>query len=376
MNYFKNIFLVVLLIVTVNSCTEIYNPNIISDNKALIVEGIITNEAGPYTIKLSAAETFSADSVVGSKTVSGAKLTITDNQNQTFKLTESKAGSYVTPINFTTKVGNSYKLLITTNDGNKYESNVETLLPPQTYDSIHVIPATEGYVDNYNQLQNINGTDILVDLFKSASKSDLVPVCRFVNKITVQYDYTSPAYDAKGKQIANMHMHYFGWRTFNLNGIENITEENAATSSPTIKNHLIGFMPFPASNYGFIIPISAPLTYYLKVNQYTINNDSYRFYKGANTQLSASGKIFDPITAQLQGNMKCVSNSSKIVLGMFEVSSVKQYSFVVNWSKLTKTISIVRAPVVDIPANKDIVDQVSELNGSNPIPYPSWWDHK
>jgi len=111
MSYLKNICLVVLLIVTINSCTEIYNPNISSDTKALIVEGMITNEAGPYTIKLSIAEIFSADSIVGSKTVSKAKLTITDNKNQTFKLTESIPGSYVTPINFTAKVGNSYKLL-------------------------------------------------------------------------------------------------------------------------------------------------------------------------------------------------------------------------------------------------------------------------
>jgi len=375
MNCFKNICLVVLLIETFESCTEIYNPNISSDTKVLIVEGLITNEAGPYIIKLYAAEPFYADSVVGSKTVSGAKLEITDNENQTFKLTESKAGSYVTPINFTAKVGNSYKLLITTNDGNKYESNVETLLPPQTYDSIHVIAATEGYLDKYNQLQNADGTDILVDLFKSISKSDLVSICRFVNKITVQYDYTTPSYNAMGKLKENMHWHYFGWGTFNLNGIENITEENEATTNTLIRNHLIGFMPFPASNYGFIIPDAAPLWYYLRVNQYTINNDSYHFYKGANKQLSASGKIFDPITTQLHGNLKCVSNSSKIVLGMFEVSSVKHYAFMVDRSKLTKIISIRKAPIVDIPANKTIGDEVSELNGSNPIPFPSWWDH-
>ena len=375
MSYLKNICLVVLLIVTINSCTEIYNPNISSDTKALIVEGMITNEAGPYTIKLSIAEIFSADSIVGSKTVSKAKLTITDNKNQTFKLTESIPGSYVTPINFTAKVGNSYKLLIATNDGNTYESNVETLLPPQTYDSIYVVHASESYLDKNNKLQNADGTDVLVDLFKSISKSDVVPAGRFVNKLTVQYDYSAPDYDASGNLKEHMHWHYFGWRTFNLNGIENITEEKTDASNPLIKNHLIGFVPFSPLNYGFLIPITTPLIFYLRVNQYTINNDSYRYFKTANTQLSASGKIFDPITTQLHGNLKCVSNSSKIVLGMFEVSSVKQHAFVVDWTNWNKKLFIVKVPIVDIPVDKAIAEEVSELNGSNPTPLPNWWDH-
>ena len=363
MNCLKNICLVVLLIETFDSCTEIYNPNINSDTKALIVEGIITNEAGPYTIRLTEAVTFSSDSIIDSKNVLGAKLTITDNENHTFKLTEPKAGYYVTPESFTTKVGNSYKLHITTKDGSKYESNEETLLPPQTYDSIRVIIATEGYLDN-NQLKSVEGADIFVDLFKSISKSDVVPTCRFVNRLTVQYDFMEAIYDKTGKKTGEDH--HVGWRTFNLNGIENITEKNAATSSPTIKNHLLGFMPFPAVNYGILMDFPTPLIYYLRVNQYTINNDSYRFYKGANAQLSASGKIFDPITTQLQGNLKCVSNSSKIILGLFEVSSVKQHAFVVDWTNWSKILFIRKAPVVDIPANTDL---------KNPKVYPIWWDH-
>lgn len=374
MSYFKNICLVVLLIVTFNNCTEIYNPIINSDTKALIVEGLITNEAGPYTIRLTEAVTFSADSIVDSKNVLGAKVTITDNENHTFKLMEPKAGTYITPANFTTKIGNSYKLLITTKDGNKYESNVETLLPPQTYDSIHVSHATESYMDKYNKLQNVDGTNVLIDLFKSISKSDVAPACRFANKVTVQYNFTTPAYDASGNIKDFAHMNYFGWRTCNLNSIENITEEKTATSNSLIKNHLIGFVPYSPLNYDFVLPVPTPLTFYIRVNQYTINNDSYRFYQGANTQLSASGKIFDPITTQLHGNMKCVSNSSKIVLGLFEVSSVKQHAFVVKGSKSSDIISIRKASYVDIPANKEIVEEVSELGG-NPTPLPNWWDH-
>ena len=103
MNYIKNIGLILLISFAFIRCTEIYIPKINSDEKALIIEGWITDEAGPFTIKLSETTANALNSSVGSSTVSGAKLTVTDNDNHTFELKESTAGSYVTPSNFTTK---------------------------------------------------------------------------------------------------------------------------------------------------------------------------------------------------------------------------------------------------------------------------------
>lgn len=362
-----------LLVVTVCGCTEIYNPEISSDIKALVVEGMITNEAGPFTIKLSEAKSFSGGLVIGSKITSGAIINIVDNENQVFKLTETKGGSYVTPVNFITKVGNSYKLMITTVDGNKYESNMETLLPPQTYDSINVVNTKASYLNEEKQLESTDGADILIDLFKSISSSEIVPTCRFVNKITVQYNYSEPAYDAAGQLKQFTHMHYLGWRTFNLNSTENITEEKSSIVNSTGQKHFIGFMPFSPFNYGILIPKTS-LIYYLRVNQYTTNSDSHRFYKESNNQLSADGKIFDPITSQLHSNIKCINNPSKVILGLFEVSSVKKHAFLVKWSISNPKVSIVKASVMDVPANKELVEEINELGG-NDTPAPDWWLH-
>jgi len=384
MNYIKNIGLILLISFAFIRCSEIYIPNINSDSEGLIVEGLITDEAGPFTIKLSEAKAISFDSLVGSTTVSGAKLTITDNENHTFVLTESTAGSYVTPSNFSSKVGNSYKLFITTKSGDKYESNVEKLSIPQTYDSIRGIHATENYLNDNNELQNVSGAEILVDLFKFQSILDSVPSCRFLSNITIQYKYTAKGRDALGNLTTDWHWVFFGWNTFNLNSIENITDEKSVTSSPQIQNHSIGFMPFAASSYGFMIPDETSIIYYLRVSQYTMNNDSYRFYKGANNQLSATGKIFDPITSQLQGNIKCVSDPAKIALGLFEVSSVKQSAFLVNGSAASDNITVAKALVMNVPASKDVEykvwDTSPDMRPKNdslfiPKPFPDWWYH-
>jgi hypothetical protein len=383
MNYIKNIGLILLISFAFIRCTEIYIPTINSDEKALIVEGLITDEAGPFTIKLSEAMASSFNSSVASTAVSGAKLAITDNENHTFELTELTAGSYVTPSNFTTKVGDSYKLNITTLDGNEYESKVEKLSEPQTYDSIRAIHGTEDYVDGNNELQSVPGADILVNLFKFQSNSDSVPSCRFQSNIIIQYVYTVQGTDSLGNVDMNWHWVFFGWDTFKLNSIENITDEKKVTSNPQIQNHSIGFMPFRASSYGLVLPSLTTISYYLRVSQYTMNNDSYRFYKGANNQLSASGKIFDPITSQLHGNMKCVSNPAKIVLGLFEVSSVKQNAFLVTGSYLSDIISVTKAVVVDVP--KSSGKRYKQWGGMGPmpqndplfipIPFPNWWYH-
>lgn len=383
MNYIKNIGLILLISFAFIRCTEIYIPKINSDEKALIVEGLITDEAGPFTIKLSEAMASSFNSSVASTAVSGAKLAITDNENHTFELTESTAGSYVTPSNFTTKVGDSYKLNIITLDGNEYESKVEKLSVPQTYDSIRAIHGTEDYVDGNNELQSVPGADILVNLFKFQSNSDSVPSCRFQSNIIIQYLYMVQGTDSLGNVDMNWHWVFFGWDTFNLNSIENITDEKKVTSNPQIQNHSIGFMPLGASRYGLVLPSLTTISYYLRVSQYTMNNDSYRFYKGANNQLSASGKIFDPITSQLHGNMKCVSNPAKIVLGLFEVSSVKQNAFLVTGSYLSDIISVTKAVVVDVPKSSD--KRYKQWGGMGPmpqndplfipIPFPNWWYH-
>lgn len=383
MNHFKNICLIVLLIIAFIRCTEVYNPNVSSDTKALIVEGLITDEAGPFTIKLFEAVPISFDSVVDSKTVSGAKLIVTENENKTYVLTETTAGTYSTPSNFITKVGNSYKLHITTKDGNIYESNAEKLLSPQTYDSIRGIRATEDYLNGNNELQHAAGADILVNLFKSLS--DSVVSCRFNSKIVIQYLYTARDLDLNGKEITDWHWVCFGWSTYDLNSTENITEEKNATTNSLIQNHSIGFMPFATASYGFDTPYATSIIYYLRVSQYTMNDDSYRFYKGANNQLSASGKIFDPITSQLYGNMKCVSNSSKIVLGLFEVSSVKQHGFIVRGSSSANDVFVTKTTPQDVPNSSYSQYKVWDSNPISkpkndslytPIPFPGWWYHQ
>jgi len=386
MNYFKNICLALFLVGSVISCTEIYNPDISSDTQALVVEGLITNDSGPYTVKLSMAKPLPFDSVgVTSYTVRGATVTITDNNNKTYSLSEYVSGTYITSANFQAKIGDVYKLHIKTKSGNIYESNPEKLLPPQTYDSVRGFSIYENYVNSDNEVINVAGADVRLDLFSSCSASDSVPACRFSPLLILQYWYTYRDVDNDDNEILSYHWVNFGWKTYKLNSIENISEEKIPSINPSIQNHSICFIPYNVSSYALYLPSSTPiLIYYLKVNQYTLNHDSYRFYKSANNQLSASGKLFDPISSQLYSNMNCLNDASKIVVGLFEVSSVKKYAFALELKNSKKTVLVNSTEYLKIPETSFSQYKEWDLIGNPPdndsayiyIPLPDWWYHQ
>ena len=359
------------------SCTEIYNPKIDSGAEALVVEGLITNEAGPFTIKLSKAGLYNSKSTV--TYVGGAKLTIRDNLNQSFTLTDNLKGNYVTPDYFKTKIGNTYTLFIETTNGFIYKSKPQKLLPPLSYDSIYGIHTINKYIGQDNQLKSLVGSNIALNMFKSVATTDSLPLCRFSPVITVQYEYWEPS-DSAWFWIHKC------WKSIPLNDTENITEDKSHSASAYIMGHSLCFTPVLMEGYGMAEPAGFVEThYYLRINQYNINRDTYDYYTEANKQLTTSGKIFDPITSQLQGNLTCINSPSETVLGFFEASSVSRSSIVIFQNLASSVVNLYKVPYINITNGEIQYKQVKK--GETPkdkqgniLPdyvniTPYWWTH-
>lgn len=366
-------------------CTEMYVPKVDSDTKALVVEGLITDGAGPFTIKLTEALPYASDSDAETSSVSDAKLSVSDDENHIYNLTNEGKGKYTLPSTFKAKAGNSYTLHIETSDGSIYESSPQKLLSPQSYDSIHASSTTREYLDDDNVLNSMKCFDVRLDLF-NAPASEAAPLCRFKSNAVIQYEYTYTLdIDPETDTIPTWYWDIFGWDTFQLDEEENITEERSNTGNPIIYNHLLSYVPMGTSSYGITTSPSVNIIYYFRFDQYTINEETYNFYKEANNQLAASGKLFDPITSQLYGNMKCTSNPSKIVLGLFEVSSVTQAAYVIKGTKLSNKVTLRKVPYLDIPqkgsyrykvnADESLMDSVATLPDYQVVKYPVWWTH-
>lgn len=382
---FNYIAIIGLLVFVFVRCTEIYEPDISAgDVTALVVDGLITDGEGPFQVKLSLAKPMPYNSdVVTTFIVRGAKVNVADSEKSTFPLSEDSPGIYTLPSYFRAKTGLSYQLQIVTKDGKRYESTFQKLLPPQKYDSIRTMYALEDFVNDKNELKQVRGADLRMDLFQNLNPNDSIVSCRFKTNLGLQYNYTYRDRDINGNEIMSYHWVVFGWKAYKLNVIENITEKQTSTES-LIKNHPIGFVPFDASSYGYVIP-PPKLIYFIRVSQYSLNRDAYRFYKSANEQLSTSGNLFDPISSQVYGNMRCVNDPEKIVVGLFEVSAVTEHAFVLdNINLRINQVSIRKAPLMNLPANSVYEYRVWDLMMPaptndptyTPIPLPSWWYHK
>ena len=125
---------IIFLLIFACSCIDPYNP-VIDDYLDLpVVEGLITNDPGPYTIKLS--RSIALDNM-DLKPIRGAVVVISDDAGNEETLTETSRGTYKTSASgIRGEAGRQYRLTLQI-DGKTYQSEYETLMIPVEIDSVY-----------------------------------------------------------------------------------------------------------------------------------------------------------------------------------------------------------------------------------------------
>src|SRR5882757_2928163 len=128
------VFFMLLLLVFADACVErlyIDAPGAIDQ---LVVEGFISDEPGPYTVKLSRA-TGIGGNLTQLKTVSANRVTIFDDLGNAEVLQPVVDGTYQTsPTGMHGVIGRSYYVRIETRDSKVFESTPEKISPPGKVD--------------------------------------------------------------------------------------------------------------------------------------------------------------------------------------------------------------------------------------------------
>jgi hypothetical protein len=94
----------------------------------------------------------------------------------------------------------------------------------------------------------------------------------------------------------------------------------------------------------------------------SISSEAYKYYYSISKQLNAGARMFDPIPSQITGNMKCVTDSTRIALGLFEVSSQTTKNIAYRWAPTEKKITYVN------------VNDIGPLNDECDTSFtPSYW---
>ena len=143
---FLNIACLILLLAAFTGCKKVINVTLNSTSPQYVVEGNVTNQAGPYLVTITKTINFSQDNVW--PTVSGAIVVITDvTAGQVDTLIEATPGNYNTHI-ITGMPGHKYQLYV--NAANNIFTATSTMPAVITLDSLYTQPSPFG--GNHPQL--------------------------------------------------------------------------------------------------------------------------------------------------------------------------------------------------------------------------------
>lgn len=313
LSFFAAIFWCSLILLT--SCTERFRPELNDFENNLVVDGLITNEEGPYTIRLSLSSDLG---LIRYTPLENATVKILEKEGASESLMEVSAGVYETSATgIKGKVGNSYKLQIENADGRMYETEYQVLKAPTAIADVYVEIETKFFTEENT---DITGYQFYVDAEASPNEQDYF---LWLSDATFKYkaDYPIVAlYDGNDVEFTNEDSLTFCWRKDTVNYAT--TYFTGDYADPSVKKIPLHFVKST--------DIALSLRYSPKVKQYTISEEAYVFWKALSAQLQTDAALYSTQPYQTRGNIKNINDAEETVLGFFLVAGVSEKRIFVN----------------------------------------------
>jgi len=347
---FIELVLISLLFV---ACEEQYTPSIDVMPQVLVVDSHVTNDLSQNYVQISKTRSFYSTNAI--EWVSGATVELVGENFKIATAREDSPGHY----NFLTvpEPGIKYKLRISkfydviSDLTDIYESDYVTMPPIPTIDSLYTINKIEKVIQ-------MNGLGV-PETFESPGREIEInaPITpdlkyyRFNYRAIIQWKYTPSGthWDStltytpvdtlkhaiieastppKTKIDTSAHILY-GWISETNTGLYNIAGPVEFSTSAKLENHPIVLLTYNPTQYLDSIQ-QKPYNWIIILDQYGISKESYDFHDKLNRQFSANGTLFDPVISQVYGNIQCITNPGKVVMGFFDLNSYTQYRYYLN----------------------------------------------
>ena len=286
----------ILILALLNSCIAQFIPQVGEEKELLVVQGLITDQPEADTIKLSVS--LPLGQVSDARPVHGCTVTITDNLDNIFNLSESSAGKYLTPSSFQGVIGRFYTLHVKTNSGNNfsYESNPMEMKPVPPIDSLYYEKTVIENTIPEKYFKGVDGCQIYLNTHDPENK------CRFF-----RWDFAETWILRLLFPVQNQTC----WIS-DKSHVVNI-KSTAAFDESVVTRYPI--------NYITNVTDRLKTKYSILVNQYSLNEEEYNYWEKIQNVAVDVGGFFDIIPASVQSNIKCIEDPSEKVLGYFSVSA-------------------------------------------------------
>lgn len=300
----------ILLLSSMVACIDPFDFPFTDEGGTMVVEGILTNGEGPFTVRLSTSRSFNAQSGSSRPAVQGAVVIITDDQGTEVLLQEVRPGLYQTdPLGLSGVPGRIYTLLITTEEGRNYASIPQQMPLPVAIERLRVEQDVELQEVNSGRLEQVAGIRAYIEAQDPARQDNYyIWNWRGTYEARTHPELATPI----PKNCCGV-----CWLTESSQEI-NVFEDSFADGSNIADREL-----------GFIEINSRKLTnkYLLQAEQLTITKEGFEFWSGVRDQLGNVGSIFDPAPAILRGNVVNPADPNEQVLGFFTVAAKTEAQF-------------------------------------------------
>jgi hypothetical protein len=301
--------LFLILVIFGYGCKEEFLPETKDKGQRLVVDGMITNEPGPYSIRISRSGNLNDTLLIPCR---GCEVTLFEKDGKSEKLNEMSAGYYRTTYNgIQGEIGQAYKIRIETPEGTVYESNYQELKPPEKIDTIYSekeIKRTSGELS-----PDIPGYRFFIDT-KPAAEDDTY----FLWKLKETWEYTANYHVNAIFRYNEIKRVFWGdslYRCWDSHNIKQIfTASTSNLSEARVKHHPLHFIGTDTKRL--------QVKYSLFVRQYTINREAFDFWNKIREQMSEQFYLFSSQPYQIKGNLYNPDNPSDFALGNFTVASI------------------------------------------------------
>jgi len=323
----KRLLLFFLNLLLMSSCIDRINIEVPdSYSSQLVVDGVITDEPGPYTVRLTRSVRIEKFLKYSQENVTKSNVTIFDNLGNLEVLIEKEPGVYQTKANgIQGIVGRSYSIKIETEEGKVYESEPDKMNPVGEVDSLYY--QFESYLPIKDQERY--GFRFYADS-QSATEEDVFLRLKFTRVFEIdgypELHTVSPMCTPNPRPCSGRIFTEFGlkdvgectcckcWVTVNEN--QPYVSDNQFISGGKSKKIEVGYVPLE------FFPFQLG-KYRVEVKQMSLTRKAYDFWRIIQAQKEGVASLFQPPTGKIRGNIYSTTGAEE-VQGLFYASAVKK----------------------------------------------------
>lgn len=308
-----------MVALAVQGCVKRVNVATRNEAPILVVEGSITTDSVPYSVRLSYSGNFSlVRDLPPALLVEDATVSIRDDQGRSTALVYIDSGRYqTTDANYVGQVGRSYYVDIVLKDGKRYISKPEQIKPARPIDNINV-----RFVNEFN-IELPTYLEITADVDDPADEENY-------------YQWTYDAYIQR--QTLGVPCGFYCVR-FEFCYQKQLDNETRILSDQFVNGNLIRNQPVGRT---YIYTFGNP---YVSINQLSISREAYQFWKRYQDQQARTGSILDPLPAAIKGNVYNASDETDFALGYFSAASVTNKKLILIPQNITQYLLDISARI-------------------------------